>query len=113
MPDNTLASSPLSLSGDRLLTPALPDTAQNVYRIVLEGVLHNRYNDTEFDALYRCGERGAGDAALPHDYLQWTPQRPPLEQADPIRHRYVFRVPAEWKLNGQSVGVRLNVDQFV
>jgi hypothetical protein len=36
-----------------------------------------------------------------------------LERADPARHRYVFRVPAGSVPDGESVGVRLNVDRFV
>lgn len=113
MPVTVLADAPLALNGDRLLTPTLRETANNEYQVVLEGTLQCRYNDTTFDALYLCDTAGAADTTRPHNYLQWSPSPPTLEQADPLRHRYVFRIPAAWKLDGQSAGIRLNIDQFV
>ena len=111
MPETELGTATLRPTGDRLLTPALGNPEQNSYRIVLEGVFRCDHNGQEFDALYQTD--GSGAFTQPHPYLQWTPQPPILESADAILHRYVFRVPKAWKLEGQSVGVRLDIDRFV
>jgi hypothetical protein len=106
-----LASSTLKPDGGLLLSPELRDPAEYAYRIVLEGVCRNRYNGVEFDALYQADSSGA--FTVRHNYLDWTPRPPALESEDAARHRYVFRVPAEWGLRGRSVGVRVNLDRFV
>jgi hypothetical protein len=78
---------------------------------VLEGVFTFHYTDTRFDALYGTGPDGL--FARRHPYLQWSPREPLLESEDLNRHRYQFLVPAEWKLAGQSIGLRVDTDRFV
>jgi hypothetical protein len=111
MADTELVSSPLPLTGDWLLTPALRELDRLGYRVVLEGVFRFAYTGEAFDALYRAGTDGAFRQR--HEYLQWRPRAPGLEQEDPVHHRYVFRVPAEGQLEGLSVGVRVDVDRLV
>jgi hypothetical protein len=106
-----IASTPLPPTGDRVLTPALGDLDRYRYRVVLEGVFRFAYSGARFDALYKMGPDGAFTQR--HRYLVWSPRAPALESEDPVRHRYVFRIPAEWRLQGQSVGVRVDVDQLV
>jgi hypothetical protein len=107
MPPN-LAHAHLHPTGDRLLTPPLDEGGA---RIVLEGVFTFRYSGLQFDALYQTGPEG--DFTRPHPYLQWSPRVPLLESEDRARHRYEFRVPAGWRLGGQSLGLRVDVDRFV
>jgi hypothetical protein len=106
--DLVLAVTRLQPNGDRLLIPPLGEMGA---RIVLEGAFTFRYTGAQFDALYATGPDGA--FTQPHSYLQWSPRAPLLEGEDIARHRYEFRVPAEWRLEGQSVGVRVDVDRFV
>jgi hypothetical protein len=110
MPDNEIASGRLTADG-AILTPELKNASHYQTRIALEGTLRCSYNDTEFDAVYRINSDGSLGAR--HNYLQWTPREPDLESQDFKAHRYVFTIPAAWKLEGQSVGVRINADQFV
>jgi hypothetical protein len=65
----------------------------------------------QFDALYRTGPGGAFSQR--HPYLEWSPRPPVLESDDVGRHRYQFRIPAEWKLQGQSIGLRIDLDRLV
>ena len=108
MMDSELASVRLPPTGDRLLTPPLGDTGA---RLVLEGVFTFRYSGMQFDALYRTGPEGAFSQR--HPYLDWSPHPPLVESEDVARHRYQFRIPAQWKLQGQSIGLRINLDRFV
>ena len=110
MPDSELASFRFRPDGDRVLTPPL-DSSRFAYRIVLEGVIRFAHSGLEFDAVNRSGT--GGPFSERHQYLQWSPLAPVLEREDPYRHRYVFRVPPEWDLRGDSVGVRLDLDQLV
>src|SRR5688572_26607623 len=87
-------------TGDRLLTPPLGEDGA---RIVLEGVITFRHTGKRFDALYQTGPEGG--FTLPHAYLEWSPRTPLLEREDRARHQYEFRVPAGWKLEGQSLGL--------
>jgi hypothetical protein len=103
-----LAHTRLLPTGERLLTPPLGEEGA---RIVLEGVITFRYSGARFDALYQDGLEG--EFTRPHPYLEWSPRMPLLESADRVRHRYEFLVPAGWGLQGQSVGVRVDVDRFV
>src|SRR5690242_13422857 len=113
MPENELASIALQPTGETFLTPPLHELAQNDYRITLEGVFTFSHSGMEFDPVYKRGPNGQFDQ--PHNYLQWTPRTPPLDEqlSDPIHHRYVFRIPKEWGLEGRSVGVKVDVDAFV
>jgi hypothetical protein len=111
MPENNLASSVLKPTGESLLSPALTDFARFGYRIALEGVFRCDVNGMQFDALYKTDPKGGFTQA--HRYLKWTPETPVLESADPANHRYVFRIPSEGRWEGQSVGVRIDVDRFV
>jgi hypothetical protein len=108
MPDTELAAVRLPPTGDRLLTPPLGNAGA---RIVLVGVFTFRYSGMHFDALYRTGPAGAFSRR--HPYLDWSPRAPVLESKDVTRHRYQFRFPAEWKLQGQSIGLRIDLDRFV
>src|SRR5918999_1037953 len=109
MPERQLASSDLDPGGGTLLTPALGDPARFSHRVVLEGVLN--YSGGQFDALYKRGADGIFRER--HSYLRWTPAEPVLESADAVHHRYVFRIPAEWKLEGGSAGVQIAIDRIV
>jgi hypothetical protein len=106
--DSELASTPLSPTGDRLLTPPLGEAGA---RLVLEGVFTFQYSGMQFDALYRTGPEGVFSQR--HSYLEWSPRPPLLESEDVARHRYQFRIPAEWKLQGQSIGLQIDLDRFV
>jgi hypothetical protein len=112
-----IASTALPPTGDWVLTPELGDVGRFRYRVVLEGVFRFAYSGARFDAVYKAGPDGA--FTQPHRYLAWRqggdrrPRAPALESEDPVRHRYVFRIPNEWRLQGQSVGVRVDVDQLV
>src|SRR5579862_3490102 len=110
MPDNVLASIPLPPTGETLLTPALPDFANNSYRIVIEGVFRFKGADY-FDAAYRLGPDGRVTGR--HNYLVWSPHSPTLLEQDTARHRYVFLIPSEWRFDGQSVGVKIDIDRLV
>jgi hypothetical protein len=103
-----LAATHLPPTGERLLIPPL---GENGARLVLEGIFTFRYTGMRFDALHRSG--ADGDFAQRHSYLQWRPCQPLLEAADVSRHRYQFLVPAGWRLQGQSLGLRVDVDRFV
>ncbi|HLK55057.1 MAG TPA: hypothetical protein VKU00_00745 [Chthonomonadaceae bacterium] len=112
MPNETeIAAQTLKPTGETLLTPALGNVEENGYRVVLEGLFRFSHNDMAFDAVRKAD--ASGNFTQAHDYLAWTPQTPPLEEYDPASHRAVFRIPAEWHMQTQSVGVRVNVDQFV
>ena len=112
MPDEKeIAAQILKPTGETLLTPGLGEGDRYSYRVVLEGMFRFSHNDMAFDAVRKADASGSFTQA--HDYLAWTPQTPVLEEYDPASHRAVFRVPAEWKLQGQSAGVRVNVDRFV
>lgn len=103
-----LAAARLPRTGDWLLTPPLGATGA---RVVLEGVFTFQYSGMRFDPRYRTGT--SGGFTLRHPYLQWRP-RPPLLESDSVdRHRYQFRFPAEWKLQEQSIGLRLDLDRLV
>jgi hypothetical protein len=106
MPHSTLTHLPPT--GERLLTPPLGDDGA---RLALEGVFTFAYTGLRFDALYQTAPDGAFTRR--HPYLQWSPREPLLEAADPARHRYQFLIPPEWKLQGQSLGLRVDVDRFV
>ena len=86
---------------------------EDEWRVVFEGTFRFAETGRTFDAVYRLTDDGAAMTSSAHEYLQWRPVRPVLEQADPARHRYVFRVPAGVVPNGESMAVRLNVDRFV
>lgn len=109
MPDTELSSALLQPDGVRIATPTLTEMTRFGYRVVLQGVFRCSYNGRRFDPLYLLDENGKPQKR--HNYLQWTPQPPILESADPVRRRYVFRIPSTWE--GKSVGVRVNVDRFV
>jgi hypothetical protein len=106
--NSELAYTRLQPTGERLLTPPLGEVGA---RIVLEGVFTFHYTGARFDALYMTGPDGL--FARRHPYLQWSPREPLLESEDLNRHRYQFRVPAGWNLEGQSLGLRVDVDRFV
>jgi hypothetical protein len=108
MADDELAPVRLRPTGDRVLTPPLGSAGA---RIVLEGVFTFRYSGMQFDALYRTGPGGAFSQR--HPYLEWSPRPPVLESGDAGRHRYQCRIPAEWKLQGQSIGLRIDLDRLV
>src|SRR5690349_2068418 len=111
MPDTELASITLRPTGETVVTPVLTDVGTRDYRIILEGTLRFAYDGEEFDALYRSGP--SGDFTRRHDFIRWAPRPLPVENQDPVHHRYVFRVPWEWHMEGQSVGVGVNLDAFV
>src|SRR5436309_2392684 len=108
MPESELMHAWLRPSGDCALTPPLGSTGA---RLVLRGAFTFQYDGSQFDAFYRTGTDGA--FSQPHSLFQWTPRTPLLESADVARHRYEFSVPAEWKLGGQSLGLRLDLDRLV
>jgi hypothetical protein len=109
MPENILAATNLLPSGEVVLTPPLTDFHANTYRIVIEGLFH--FREIPFDALYVFGPDGT--MLRQHEYLRWTPQMPPPVEKDILTHRYVFEVPADWKMDGQSVGIQLDTDRWV
>jgi hypothetical protein len=112
MPSKELLRAPLDLTGARLATPPVPSGSEYACRIVLEGTFSlappgtssSSDGGTTFDAVYRRDESGA-ITGEPHGYLRWQPAPPVLESEDPGRARYVFLVPREWGLDGQSVTV--------
>lgn len=109
-----VSRAPLDLTGQTwAATPPMDAQAGDEWRVVLEGTFRFAETGQTFDAVYRLTNEGAVLADQPHTYLQWRPFPLVLERADPARHRYVFRVPAGAIANGESVGVRLNVDRFV
>ncbi len=110
MPDSKLTTFTLPPNGDRVTTPEL-DTANNGYRFVVEGTVRSSYDGREFDALYRTNS--AGEFVEPHSLLQWTSPSVILESSDTATHRYVFRLPANSAANGETAGLRVNVDQLV
>jgi hypothetical protein len=105
MPETEVATA-LVTAGGQVLTPAL-DQSRFGYRIVLRGLARFAYTGEEFDAVHRTGD------PEPHDYLAWTPAPPVLVAQDRFLHHYIFEVPREWSLKGQSVGVGINVDRLV
>lgn len=120
MPNNTqMSHAPLSYDGSYHLSPPLSGNGTDFdHRIVIEGTFRFAHTGEEFDALYRYGTAAdtsaAGASPLRHEYLGWTPATPVLMSEDPALHRYVFRIPREWRhIDGQSVGVRIDVDRFV
>lgn len=108
MADNALAAAPLPPTGERFLTPPLGEAGA---RLVLQGVFTFRYSGMRFDAQYRTGADGVFSRR--HPYLQWSPRAPLLESEDVAQHRYQFRIPPEWRLHGQSIGLRIDLDRLV
>jgi hypothetical protein len=108
MANTELAFTELRPTGDRLLTPPIGDSGA---RLVLEGVFTFRYSGMQFDALYRTGPDGAFSQR--HSYLDWSPSPPLLDCEEVARHRYQFLIPAAAKRQGQSVGLRVDLDRFV
>ena len=111
MPVREVLSARLQPAGGQLVTPPLRDPGRFGYRVVLEGVVGFSYSGEEFDAVYRTD--AAGRFAEQHSYLQWSGAAPILVDEDPARHRYVFELPRETDLQGRSLGVGIDVDQFV
>ncbi len=112
MPDE-ISHTPLDLTGQTwAATPPMEAQNGDEWRVVLEGTFRFAETGQTFDAVYRLSDNGVA-ATNAHDYLQWRPAALTLERADPARRRYVFRVSPGAIPDGESVGVRLNVDRFV
>lgn len=109
MPENILATTNLLPTGEVVITPPFADFHANTYRIVIEGLFH--FREIPFDALYVFGPDGT--VLRQHEYLRWKPQMPRLVEEDRTAHRYVFEIPADWKMDGQSIGVQIDADKFV
>lgn len=110
MPARELAAYLLPATGETVLTPPLEADGGPV-RIVVEGAFQFAYAGIQFDALYRSQPDGSGTAS--HTFLRWHPRAPVLEEEDARAHRYVYRVPPELAGSGQSLGLSVDVDQFV
>jgi hypothetical protein len=107
MPDTEIARFNITSDGGTIATPVLRDSHRAACRIVVEGVL--RFADQELDAFYAFDPTQRTRKG--HDYLRWEPQRPMLESADWDTHRYVFRIPKEWR--NPSLAIGLNTEAFV
>jgi hypothetical protein len=78
----------------------------------LNGVFNFAENGKPYDALYTTDAQ-SGQWTQAHTYLEWLPEAPPLASEDKGRHRYIFRVPAEWIQEKKSLSVRVNLEKFV
>ena len=109
MPEST--SYAFKPDGGTLVAPfGQTDTRQA--RVIIEGVVTYAPTGERLDALYSTDASGA--FSVPHPYLWWNADALVLEQSDPVRHRYVFRVSAPASEGHTApVGVRWDVDRFV
>lgn len=99
-------------TGEKVATPPLDDAALTDYRFVLEGSFRFAYSDEIIDAAYRFRPDGSREPVR-HNLIAWSPRTPLLDKEDVAGHRYVFRVPANWSMDGQSLTVGLDVPAFI
>jgi len=109
MPD--LAKLTIRPDGVPASTPPIDGAQYSDYSITLEGAFDfTEVGGQSFDAVYRFREDGT--ILGKHNFLSWMPRQPILQTEDVAGHRYVFRVPQNWDMNGQSLEVGLDFREF-
>jgi hypothetical protein len=104
MPD--LASLVIKPDGARVVTPTIDSGSYSDYLVVLEGSFHFEHTGEVIDAVYRF--RKDGTPLRKHSLLAWRPRTPPVVSEDSFGHRYVFRLPENWSMEGQSFTLGLD-----